>query len=571
MKNLYILLSFFFAGGVLAQTDLQNANWTISQNSRMNFNNNNLQIDISNINAANNQAAASVSDQNGNLLFYTDGLTVWESNNLIMQNGTGLMGVGGDFTQNVLIIPNPANSNRFYIITVSTGQGTNQKHGLRFTEVDLTNGLGVVLNSLNTPLPDESGVLIDDVYPLNYGKITSALNSNGTDYWLIAEIGHHIYSYNVNSNGIFFTNVVNSPLPIEQYLPTNGFDSTSGEGPMKMSSGNNRLLVGYSNTTSNHGALFLSSFNNTNGNVDPDFYSFIQTDDVASNQDLYMTGAEFSPNGNRVIRFYEAYGVYSTIELAPVGNTLFWQEQQIKQLFIPFANNLQRAIDGNIYFSTSDSAANNPNFLSVVKNSDNDGIQFLFNSVNVGSLNLTFVLPPWVQWQTCEATLVTSNAINSSLNQERTHWIMARNKLNLPVVDRVVYHAGNFIELNPDFESLNNSRFVGYIEACSGNYVFKNGSNSNSDNTLNPSGALISERDFIISPNPSSNFIDLSMKSNVFSKISIGTVEGKMVLDLSIEPANFYNLDISRFASGIYIVNVICNDGKHYSQKLIKN
>ena len=36
------------------------------------------------------EGCASISNVQGNLLFYTDGSTVWNANNTIMQNGTGL-------------------------------------------------------------------------------------------------------------------------------------------------------------------------------------------------------------------------------------------------------------------------------------------------------------------------------------------------------------------------------------------------------------------------------------------------------------------------------------------------
>src|SRR6218665_1797646 len=38
------------------------------------------------------EGTASIADESGNLLFYTDGLTVWNQNNAVMVNGTGLMG-----------------------------------------------------------------------------------------------------------------------------------------------------------------------------------------------------------------------------------------------------------------------------------------------------------------------------------------------------------------------------------------------------------------------------------------------------------------------------------------------
>ena len=38
------------------------------------------------------EGCASMSDASGNLMFYTNGISVWNSNHLVMTNGTGLTG-----------------------------------------------------------------------------------------------------------------------------------------------------------------------------------------------------------------------------------------------------------------------------------------------------------------------------------------------------------------------------------------------------------------------------------------------------------------------------------------------
>src|SRR5688500_16750402 len=52
------------------------------------------------------EGCSSISDKNGNLLFYTNGKTVWNKNNLPMPNGTGL---NGDTTgsQSAIITTHP--------------------------------------------------------------------------------------------------------------------------------------------------------------------------------------------------------------------------------------------------------------------------------------------------------------------------------------------------------------------------------------------------------------------------------------------------------------------------------
>ena len=68
------------------------------------------------------EGCSSISDFNGNLLFYTDGRNVWDKNHNVMPNanyslGTGLMGDPSS-TSSGLIIPRPGNINQYYVFTV---------------------------------------------------------------------------------------------------------------------------------------------------------------------------------------------------------------------------------------------------------------------------------------------------------------------------------------------------------------------------------------------------------------------------------------------------------------------
>ncbi len=59
------------------------------------------------------EGSASVSDPiTGALLFYTDGMNVWNSNNTIMPNGNGLLG-GLSSTQAALIVPVPESGDQY--------------------------------------------------------------------------------------------------------------------------------------------------------------------------------------------------------------------------------------------------------------------------------------------------------------------------------------------------------------------------------------------------------------------------------------------------------------------------
>ncbi|NOX48279.1 MAG: hypothetical protein GXO89_15020, partial [Chlorobi bacterium] len=63
------------------------------------------------------EGCSSISDQNGDLLFYTDGVHVWNKNHTYMENGTELMGFWSA-SQSSLVVPNPLSNGLFYIFTV---------------------------------------------------------------------------------------------------------------------------------------------------------------------------------------------------------------------------------------------------------------------------------------------------------------------------------------------------------------------------------------------------------------------------------------------------------------------
>src|SRR5688500_1810618 len=63
------------------------------------------------------EGCASMSDANGQLVFYSDGITVWNAQHTIMPNGTGLFGHFSS-SQSGMIIPFPNDPKRYYLFTV---------------------------------------------------------------------------------------------------------------------------------------------------------------------------------------------------------------------------------------------------------------------------------------------------------------------------------------------------------------------------------------------------------------------------------------------------------------------
>src|SRR5690606_33959812 len=110
-------------------------------------------------------------DREGNLLFYTNGIKVWNKNHGIMPNGTGLF---GDFSssQAAVIVPKPESPNLFYIFTTNAFE-TNG--GLRYSIVDMAaNG--------NTGAVLDKNILLTSA---TCEKISVVRHSNNQDFWVV--------------------------------------------------------------------------------------------------------------------------------------------------------------------------------------------------------------------------------------------------------------------------------------------------------------------------------------------------------------------------------------------------
>jgi hypothetical protein len=141
---------------------------TSNQNSEMNF----------------NDTDAAVSDENGNLLFYFNGIDIYNASHVLMENG-GLLNefneFGYDLPQGGIIIPNPGHPKQYILFHETIGYiepptWGDEVIGLYYSIIDmsLNNGLGKVVER---KLP----LIIDT---LEYGRLDLVRHANGRDWWL---------------------------------------------------------------------------------------------------------------------------------------------------------------------------------------------------------------------------------------------------------------------------------------------------------------------------------------------------------------------------------------------------
>jgi hypothetical protein len=136
------------------------------------------------------EGTASMSSSSGDLLFYTNGADVYDSTHTIMPNGSGLQ--GDVSTTQVIIVPNPANADQYYIFT-QWPDGT--PGGLRYSIVDMT------LNSGNGDVTATKNVLLVD----NTCEKIAAIRRHSSDrYWIVVHKfgSNEFYAYQLTSAGI---------------------------------------------------------------------------------------------------------------------------------------------------------------------------------------------------------------------------------------------------------------------------------------------------------------------------------------------------------------------------------
>jgi gliding motility-associated-like protein len=266
-----ILLLFPFSV-LIAQSESNN--WYFGKKAGLNFSGPNATALLGGqVNA--HGGSASISDSNGNLLFYTNGMTVWNKNHVQMPNGWGLLG-HASATQNSIIIPKPGSNTIYYVFTNDKSDGT---EGLRYSEVDITlaGGMGDVTANKNIAVVDSTAE-----------KLTATLHANETDFWVITH-GRNDNSFSaipVTASG------VGTPVVSNSGTIHSGINAgvSALEGQMKVSPDGTKIALA---TSANGHTFEIFDFNNTTGQV---------SNPITISGSTYDTpyGVEFSPDGTKL-------------------------------------------------------------------------------------------------------------------------------------------------------------------------------------------------------------------------------------------------------------------------------
>jgi PKD repeat protein len=147
------------------------------------------------------EGTSSMCTPSGELLFYTDGITVYDATHNVMMNGCCLRG-SWHTTQSALIVPVPGSTSHYLIFTLDYAYSSGI---FAYSEVDMTqnNGLGAVI-SKNVPIQYNCTEKISAVY-----------HENLRDIWIIVHkrANSVFQSFLLTSSGLSNTPVVSAAGP----------------------------------------------------------------------------------------------------------------------------------------------------------------------------------------------------------------------------------------------------------------------------------------------------------------------------------------------------------------------
>ncbi len=213
------------------------------------------------------EGCSSIADAAGNLLFYTDGSTVYNNSHVAMSNGTGLLGFSSS-SQSGVIVKQPGNSNIFYVFTQgATGNGT------RYSVVDmsLSSGQGSVTTK-NNILQNPSSE-----------KLTSVRHCNGVDVWVMSHDNNNAVfrAYLVTAAGI-------NTVPVTSTVGTS-YSGADYIGILKFSPNGKKLAASLYGPTA---AFEIYDFDNGTGLVSNPL--------LLGGSMSVAYGVEFSPDGTKL-------------------------------------------------------------------------------------------------------------------------------------------------------------------------------------------------------------------------------------------------------------------------------
>lgn len=352
---------------------IQANNWFFGDHYGLNFSNGNPQTDY-NSSIYTYEACTTVSDMEGNLLFYTNGGgranqaisgLVWNKNHEIMEGGNLGFELGGGYSaaQGAVAFKKPGNQNIYCLITVDEFESISNSDlpdgkGCQYFEIDMdaNGGLGEVL-------PNHQKLM-----PTSFEYMGATMHASCEDYWLIAPTGHYaleddpsiadsFYVFRITETGPLLTHII----PMPEGRP----DTPDEYGLIKITPDGKHFTCG----------SHLYTFDNETGDIE---HKLSLLDEIGMTE---IGPRGFSSNSRYLYQF-NSLTFDSTVQLTinqyDLSESEFMESGElIGQIILAeytIIGSPQLAPDGKLYFLIQEGSFTSPTTLAVIENPNVKGI-----------------------------------------------------------------------------------------------------------------------------------------------------------------------------------------------------
>lgn len=548
----------------------------------------------------NNYGKASVSDSNGDLLFYTDGNYVWNKNHAVMTNGSNLTDYEVYIYQTI-IVPHPGNASMYYIFrNFATPTGSLDPRGFyvpqqgryAYSIVDFSN------NPLGTILDISGGTYPGNIYTkfleldggpvthyITYAPLTAVKSYSGNFYWLAVQKENSVLCYKIDTSGLNANPVV-STFPSYKIYNTGQFNNVQG---YMMGIDKSTFRIASNGTICKlYGLEFSKQINNS-------------TDPIQHNSRFYSLN--FDDNSGVFSNFQQITTYFSTGDNGGVSNNFELSPDLQKAYFIqykrPSFSDPNSALDGqiivkdlsnitteprllyefsspttpssgfyalqkdrydNLLISSTSATANKNKYVHIINNPDSftgSSVQLNYMSLNNNTIS---ALPQLIHNAViqCQGDIVL-NTTETFVNHEYKSYSKITTNTNYIVNSGadIMLHAEEAIYLEPNTDIKSGSKFLAEIFECPvGNGRYGNFSQQNGEQGT---VALVDATKLYPNPNNGSFEITLGKEITGDLLVVVYDIYGKTVYSGNAK-TNRFAVDVPNLSTGMYIVRLSSGD-----------
>ncbi len=372
-----------FALPTLLLSQSEASNWYFGNGAGLTFNDDGTVTSINDGQLDTFEGCATISDPEGRLLFYTDGIIVYNQDHQVMQNGNNLNGDPSS-TQSAIIVPKPLDPDIFYIVTVDTKvTEADVDTGLNYSIVDITqnNGRGAVIEkniNLLSDCSEKLAAVVKDCSEESVWLITLATPDGSIGLF------NTFHAFEINENG-FSTNSVKSTF--------NSLFIEDPRGNLKFSTNGTKMAS--ANVKS---GLYLYDFDAQTGVVSN------QNEINLPGTSNFAYGLEFSPS-SRFLYVHSSNDLqqspdhFSSLFQVDITATNLSDSALLIDSRPIYRGSLQLGDNGKIYRTISNSYFVGTPFLGVIDNPDLLGTaaNYRHNAISLSPNISNQGLPPFVQ------------------------------------------------------------------------------------------------------------------------------------------------------------------------------